>query len=417
MSSTQTHDPFNRDSVIRELSREFPANVIQKKPGFGGSKPLDYIPAQQVIYRLNYATGGNWGFEPLEFVWDASEEVARCRGNLTIPIISPLPRGDIGTQRVGRSNKGQLLDELLKGAATDCLKRCARQFGVALHLYGPDVEEALGFYLEVAASGSPTDYVSNDGTRVVLDQGLVRTYYPGETGLQVPGPVYSGPPIAEHQPAYAVPASPGLQQYDPALGMVPAQTTAPTQQNAPQEAGAPGRLYTPPQGQTPHQGQHSAPQGQPQQAPQQQQGPQRPEGPSEFPRPDRPATENQMNRIRQEARRLGIDLESRYFQDGMVLRYGRRFETLDSQSASDLINTMINDPAKLNADQLGKEIVLMHPFVAEYWLARISAPQTTQQEAAEIRDAILARYKQIDAYWVPRIKEALIAKGVTKNEN
>lgn len=413
MSSVQTHDPRNRDSVIRELSREFPREVIRQKPAFGGGKPLDYVPAQQVIYRLNYATGGDWGFVPLEYIWDGSEEIARCRGQLTIPIVSSLPRGDIGTQRVGRSKAGVLSDELLKGAATDCLKRCARQFGVALHLYGPDVEEALGFYLEQA----PSDYQTADGTRVVLDDGLVRTYHGGETGLQVPGVVYSGPPIAEHQPAQSVPASPGLQQYDPALGMVPAQTTAPTQQNAPQDAGAPGRLYTPPQAQTPHQGQHSAPQGQSQQAPQQQQGPRRPDGPSEFPRPDQPMTDAQLNRVRQEARRLGIDLESRYFQDGMVLRYGRRFETLDARSASDLLNTMINDPAKLNADQLGKEIVLMHPFVAEYWLARISAPQTSQQEAAEIRDAILARYKQIDAYWVPRIKEALIAKGVTKNEN
>lgn len=395
MSSVQTHDPRNRDSVIRELSREFPREVIRQKPAFGGGKPLDYVPAQQVIYRLNYATGGDWGFVPLEYIWDGSEEIARCRGQLTIPIVSSLPRGDIGTQRVGRSKAGVLSDELLKGAATDCLKRCARQFGVALHLYGPDVEEALGFYLEQA----PSDYQTADGTRVVLDDGLVRTYHGGETGLQVPGVVYSGPPMEMHQPANAP------------QGPAPA-------------GGAPGRLFTPGQAPASHTGQHSAPQGQPQPAaapaPQQapaSEGPPRPVGPSEFPRPDQPMTDNQLNRVRTEARRLGIDLESRYFQDGMVLRYGMRFENLDTRAASDLLNTMINDPAKLNADQLGKEIVLMHPFVAEYWLARISAPGTTQQEAAEIRDAILARYSKIDAYWVPKIKEALIAKGVTKNEN
>ena len=121
---------------LAALTKDFPREAIQQRTG-GGGKKLEYLEGSTIIHRLNDATGNRWDFAVLAF--DSMDLgngnrllTARCR--LTIPGLGS--REHIGVQLV--SDRGG--EDLLKGAITDSLKKCATLFGVGLQLYGRDYE-------------------------------------------------------------------------------------------------------------------------------------------------------------------------------------------------------------------------------------------------------------------------------------
>lgn len=135
-------------SNIREaLERPFPAHAILQRDGRGGRK-YDYLQAQTVIRRLNEATNNNWTFRVTRLEWhpekpfsfrernNTREETVliAASGELEIPGFGT--RSGIGVQIVGERDG----EDMVKGAVSDCIKNCARLFGVGLDLYGPDYE-------------------------------------------------------------------------------------------------------------------------------------------------------------------------------------------------------------------------------------------------------------------------------------
>lgn len=126
-----------RQQVIDALCRPFPREAIKQNQG------RDYVSGTSVIYRLNAATNYDWEFEITghELVGGADSQGNKpaqvVYGRMRIPVISNGWRADMGTQALENSKDDH---EAYKGAATDCMKRCARQFGVGLHLWGPDIE-------------------------------------------------------------------------------------------------------------------------------------------------------------------------------------------------------------------------------------------------------------------------------------
>jgi hypothetical protein len=127
----------DRQQVIGELCKPFPRQAIKQNQG------RDYVSGTTVIYRLNAATNPDWEFEITghELVGGAESQGNKpaqvVYGRMRIPVISSGWRADMGTQALENSRDDH---EAYKGAATDCLKRCARQFGVGLHLWGDDIE-------------------------------------------------------------------------------------------------------------------------------------------------------------------------------------------------------------------------------------------------------------------------------------
>lgn len=127
----------DRQQVIDALTKPFPREAIKELKG----RP--YVSGTTVIYRLNEATNYDWEFEITghELVGGADSQGNKpaqvVYGRMRIPIISQGWRADLGTQALENMPDDH---EAYKGAATDCLKRCARQFGVGLHLWGPDIE-------------------------------------------------------------------------------------------------------------------------------------------------------------------------------------------------------------------------------------------------------------------------------------
>lgn len=167
----------DRQGVIDALCREFPRQAVKELKG----RP--YVSGTTVIYRLNTATNYDWEFEITghELVGGADSQGNKpaqvVYGRMRIPIVSAGWRADIGTQALENMPDDH---EAYKGAATDCLKRCARQFGVGLHLWGPDIEAG--------------EIGNRQPQRVVQHRGNVtQEFYEGETGQMVPGAVRAVP--------------------------------------------------------------------------------------------------------------------------------------------------------------------------------------------------------------------------------
>jgi hypothetical protein len=118
-------------AISDALGKPFPPEAIKKRQG-GAGKMLDYLDGATVIRRLNEATGNNWSFHVTRLEWHG--ELLMATGELTIPGMGT--RTGIGVQKV--SERGG--EDLVKGAATDSLKKSASLFGVGLQLYGDDIE-------------------------------------------------------------------------------------------------------------------------------------------------------------------------------------------------------------------------------------------------------------------------------------
>jgi hypothetical protein len=115
------------------LEKPFPDHVIQTRKG-NGNQTVAYVDVSAVIYRLNEVCGDlGWSFVPTGFQFLPHDESVICMGSMTIPGLGT--RGDIGSYAARRDQPINY-----KAAASDCLKRCARQFGVGLGLWAADVE-------------------------------------------------------------------------------------------------------------------------------------------------------------------------------------------------------------------------------------------------------------------------------------
>jgi len=125
---------MNRDI----LEKEFESSQIKRRRGPFG-EDLDYVEAADVIRRLNEAFDGEWSFEIVEHQQMFSEVVVL--GKLTAQGIQKM---QFGSHQITKSKKDGTVVNIgfdLKAAASDCLKKNATHFGVALHLYSENIAD------------------------------------------------------------------------------------------------------------------------------------------------------------------------------------------------------------------------------------------------------------------------------------
>jgi hypothetical protein len=117
------------------LEHPFRHDQIKSKAG------MPYIDGASVIQRLNDVLGTeNWSFVLLGEPTKMNEEVL-VRGRLTATFAGKkVVKEDIGAHEHMRNRSGAILSrgDTVKAAVKDCIKRCAHQLGVGLHLYSPD---------------------------------------------------------------------------------------------------------------------------------------------------------------------------------------------------------------------------------------------------------------------------------------
>lgn len=113
-----------------------------------GGVQLEYLTGEQVISRLNEVLGpGGWSFTILNHGLNEEADEYWVHGRLEATIDGmDVHRAQFGSNKVKRSRaNGSPLDIGfdLKGAGTDCLKKCASLIGVGLYLSRKDEQVAI----------------------------------------------------------------------------------------------------------------------------------------------------------------------------------------------------------------------------------------------------------------------------------
>lgn len=136
--------PFSVDQVLRLFSRT-PKQYIKKRPAKGGGE-WEYVSGAYIQKILNYTFGFLWDFEIVNE--DVQFDQIVVRGRLTVKYMDS--NGDIkpmlSKEQYGRADIKFKKDSRValdygndkKAAATDALKKCASQFGIAGDIYAKD---------------------------------------------------------------------------------------------------------------------------------------------------------------------------------------------------------------------------------------------------------------------------------------
>ena len=117
-----------------------PSEFIKQRPGKGG-RTFRYVEGGYVVARLNEIFSPiGWDFSIIDERVEKNEVVVR--GKITVKDYKrgySVSKTQYGTKE---RNAGVPLGDTLKAAATDCLKKCASLFGIALDVYWPDLDRA-----------------------------------------------------------------------------------------------------------------------------------------------------------------------------------------------------------------------------------------------------------------------------------
>lgn len=116
------------------LTRPFPQSEVKQRRNEAG-RTFDYVEAHAVITRLNEAFEGAWSFRVVQHQMIEDEVIVL--GELSADGIVKQHFGNASFTREGAD--AMTVGETFKAAASDALKKCATEFGVALELYGGPV--------------------------------------------------------------------------------------------------------------------------------------------------------------------------------------------------------------------------------------------------------------------------------------
>lgn len=132
-----------------DLYAELSAEINPTFTDVRGGVSLEYHTGEQIVSKLNETLGFMaWSFRVIEHGLHAEADEFWVQGELTVTVDGrTVTRQQFGSQKVKRSrSSGTPLDIGfdLKGATTDCLKKCASLIGVGLYLWAkaPPAERA-----------------------------------------------------------------------------------------------------------------------------------------------------------------------------------------------------------------------------------------------------------------------------------
>jgi len=126
-----------QEAITNLLNGKTPLDCIKERDGRGGTR-LRYVETYYIIDQLNKLFAFKWNFEVISEVADASEIIVKGKLTAFTKDYFPIIKEQFG--QVDRL-KGVPLGDQKKAAASDCLKKCASLFGIALDVYwGKEIE-------------------------------------------------------------------------------------------------------------------------------------------------------------------------------------------------------------------------------------------------------------------------------------
>lgn len=149
---------------LQFLLKRTPEAYIKERPAKGGGK-WKYVTGGYVKKVLNLMFGWNWSFEIMEQSIIQDEVVVKGKltvtsngitvtkmqyGNKDIAFRTESYKDETGQTKKRHTDKYLSIGNDMKAAATDCLKKCAAELGIAADIY--NAEE----FREVVVSDTPT---------------------------------------------------------------------------------------------------------------------------------------------------------------------------------------------------------------------------------------------------------------------
>tara|TARA_R110002126_G_scaffold50282_1_gene138791 strand:+ start:247 stop:861 length:615 start_codon:yes stop_codon:yes gene_type:complete len=129
---------------LAQILKRTPKAYVKKRPAKGGGT-WDYVSGGYVKKVLNLMFGWDWDFEVLEDKIMHDEAIVKgrltCRSNGRTIIKTQYGNKDIMYKRGTDANGNRVplsIGNDLKSAATDCLKKCAAEIGIAADIYNKD---------------------------------------------------------------------------------------------------------------------------------------------------------------------------------------------------------------------------------------------------------------------------------------
>lgn len=129
---------------LAQILKRTPKAYVKKRPAKGGGS-WDYVSGGYVKKVLNLMFGWDWDFEVLEDKIMHDEAIVKgrltCRSNGRTIIKTQYGNKDIMYKRGTDANGNRVplsIGNDLKSAATDCLKKCAAEIGIAADIYNKD---------------------------------------------------------------------------------------------------------------------------------------------------------------------------------------------------------------------------------------------------------------------------------------
>lgn len=140
------------ESQLKYLLKRTPKEAVRKRPAKGGGE-WEYVSGGWVKKQLNLMFGFNWDFEITNQMVLHGEAIVQgkltCRSNGITIVKTQFGNKDVVYKKqsaedfnLGKERLPLSIGNDLKAAATDCLKKCAAEIGIAADVYNKlDFEE------------------------------------------------------------------------------------------------------------------------------------------------------------------------------------------------------------------------------------------------------------------------------------
>ena len=130
---------------LKTLLKRTPKQYVKKRPANGGGT-WEYVTGGYVKKCLNLMFGWDWDFEIMDQMIQGDEVIVKgkltCRTNNKSIVKMQFGNKDIIYKKSQNSSSAERqplsIGNDMKAAATDCLKKCAAEIGIAADIYNKD---------------------------------------------------------------------------------------------------------------------------------------------------------------------------------------------------------------------------------------------------------------------------------------
>lgn len=162
---------------LQLLLKRTPENYVRTRPAKGGGT-WKYVTGGYVRKVLNLMFGFDWSFEVTE--QNIMHGEAIVKGRLTVKTSGKsIVKEDFGNKEIickKGSDQPLSIGNDLKAAATDCLKRCAAQIGIAADIYSADEFREVAVKMDEVTKEMVSELyeIKNDAIDPVLRENVER---------------------------------------------------------------------------------------------------------------------------------------------------------------------------------------------------------------------------------------------------